>query len=788
MLINYLKIALRNISRHKSFTILNTFGLAFGMSVSLLLISFYSDINSFDDFHTRKENIYRIISNLERGLDRNDYASAPVALAKKLYDYPGIQEIVCLNSSLSGEIVTTHMNLPIRGYFADANFFTVFDFAMIQGNPLTALAKPNNIVLTESLAKKIEPSGDLLGSVIEIEGQGNFEVTGIIKDQRHSHFMFEVLISFQTLPAAQKGEENNPNQWTSFQDQYIYLLVANSSKAEGVQQALNRIAKDLVSQSNDAKISFKLQPLVDITPGPDLENSIGPDTDYTLIVVFGTISLLILLPACFNFANISIARALKRAKEIGLRKTMGGAKVQIFFQLITEAIAITLISLVGAVAIFMLIRPEFENMMPGAWLDLSLTWEMILMFLLFAVATGFLAGALPAFHFASLNPIQSIRGQSRTKGFSRNQVRRVLITFQFALSFFFIVLIIVFSRQYRYTLNFNYGFNTENILDVQLQGMDPSIFKSEFSVLPEVQEISMSSDILGLTYSSTQVHEQTSGDSLEVFQLFADPDYVENMGLQLIAGKNFPDGHDQQEKYIIVNEQFLSHWKMDNPVDAIGRTFLVDGRMLEIIGVLKDFHYASLFLPVESFFIRTDPSRYTYANMKIISNDIHATRTSMEKIWHKLNDTRKFEAHFFDDEMEELYNFYQAVLKLIGYLGLLAISITLLGLLGMVIYTTENRTREVGIRKVFGAGKTNLTYLLSIEFVKLMLWAILFAIPACFLLLDDLLSSVQYYSVRINAWDIFSGIVITFCLGIITIASQTWRAASKNPVDILRCE
>ena len=788
MLVNYLIITLRNISRHKSFTILNTFGLAFGMSVSLLFISFYSHINSFDDFHTRKENIYRIISNFESGLERNHYASAPVALAKRLQDYPGIQEIVSLNSSFNGDIVTPHMNLPVKGYFADANFFTVFDFTLIQGNPLTALAKPNNIVLTESLAKKIAPSGDLLGSVIEIEDQGSFEVTGIIKDQRRSHFMFEVLISFQTLPAAQKGEDSNQNQWTSFQDQYIYLLVANSSKVEGVQQALNRIAKELVDQSNDAKISFQLQPLVNITPGPDLENSIGPDTDYTLIVVFGTISLLILLPACFNFASISIARALKRAKEIGVRKTMGGTKVKIFLKLMIEAVAITLISLAGAVAMFMLIRPEFENMMPGAWLDLSLTWEMVFMFILFAVATGLLAGALPAFHFAGLNPIQAIRGQSRTKGFSRNQVRRVLITIQFALSFFFIVLIIVFSRQYRYTLNFNYGFNTENILDVQLQGISPSIFNSEFSVLPEVQEISMSSDILGLTSSSTQVLEQISGDSLEAFQLFADPNYVGNMGLQLIAGKNFPDTHDQQEKHIIVNEQFLSQLRIDNPVDALGRTFLVEGSMLEIIGVLKDFHYAPLFVPIESFLIRTNPSQYTYANVKVTSTDVYATRKSMEKIWHTLNDTRKFEAHFFDDEMEELYNFYQAVLKLIGYLGLLAITITVLGLLGMVVYTTENRTREVGIRKVFGAGKTNLTYLLSIEFVKLMLWAILFAIPACFLLLDDFLSSVQYYSVRINAWDFFFGIGITFCLGIITIASQTWRAASKNPIDILRCE
>jgi putative ABC transport system permease protein len=789
MLESYLKIALRNVVRHKAFSILNAFGLALGMSVSLLLISFYAYVSSFDDFHAQKENIYRVISTLEKGLRRDDLASAPAALAKKLQDeYVGTSEIIRINSSFSGEIVSDKLNLPVQGYYADANFFSVFDFEMIRGNPRTALSMPNSIVLTESLAKKISTSGDLLGHSIEIEGIGNFEVTGIIKDQRRTHFLFEMLISFNTLPAEIRGEENNPDQWTSYKDQYIYLLVDNSSNTAKLQQSLDRIAKDVFSQSKDAKAAFKLQALGDITPGPDLENSIGPDTDYTLIVVFGTISLLILLPACFNYANISIARALKRSKEIGLRKTMGGMKTQIFFQFITETVSITVISLFGAIIIFMLIRADFEDMMPGGWLDLSLTWEMLAMFLLFAVTAGFLTGAFPALHFAGLNPIQALRSRSNSKGFSRMRVRRILIIFQFALSFCFIVLLIVFSRQYRYNLNFDYGFDTENILDVELQGVDPFTFKSEFSSLSAIRDLSMSSGILGLSYSSTFVREQASADSMEVSQLFVDANYVGNMGLHLLAGQNFPNAPSQREQHILVNEEFLRVWQIASPMDALGKTFTVDGKMLEVIGVLKNFHFASLQIPIKSFFLRTDPSQYAYANLKVASNDIHTTLTIMEKLWSRLSDTRKFEAHFFDDEMEELYHFYWALLKLIGFLGLLAISISILGLLGMVIYTTETRTKEVGIRKVFGASEANLIFLLSKDFFKLMLWAIGFAIPVCVLLFDNFLSAMQYYRVSINEWDILASLVIFFFVGIATIASQTWKAAGVNPIDTLRYE
>jgi ABC-type antimicrobial peptide transport system permease subunit len=298
----------------------------------------------------------------------------------------------------------------------------------------------------------------------------------------------------------------------------------------------------------------------------------------------------------------------------------------------------------------------------------------------------------------------------------------------------------------------------------------------------------MSSDVLGLSFSSTFVREQTAGDSTEVCQLFVDPNYVNNMGLQLLAGQNFPHVSVQRERHILVNEEFLRVWQISNPIDAIGRTFMVDGKELEIIGVLKNFHFASLQIPIKSFFLRTDPSRYAYANLKITSNDMHTTRTSMEKIWNRLSDTRKLEARFFDDEMEELYHFYWALLKLIGFLGLLAISISLLGLLGMVIYTTESRIKEVGIRKVFGANEGSITYLLSKDFLTLMVWAIGFAIPVSMLLFDDFLSEIQYYRVSLNAWDILAGVVVFFLIGIVTIASQTWKAAGANPVDILRYE
>lgn len=783
---SYLKLAARNFARYKYLSLINAFGLAMGMSVSLLLISFYLYVSSFDDFHHQKENIYRITTVKENADNKEHFASAPSALLYKLSAEPGIKQMTRLHATLSSEVITDKMDIPVYGYYADSNFFSVFDFEMVQGNPVNALSKPNSIVLTESVARKFEASGNVLGNVLEMKGLGQFEVTGVIKDQRRSHFLFEALVSFSSLPADISGDNSTPDQWTHFNDQYLYVLTNQEDDHEMVQRSLDRITKDVNKLTSGAKVDFILQALGDITPGPDLENSIGPDSDNTLIIVFATICVLILLPACFNYANLSIARALKRSKEIGLRKTMGGNKSQLFIQFIVETIATVLVSLVIAILIFLFIRPGLENMMPGGWLDLSLTWPMVVLFLMFALVTGFLTGVFPAVYFSRLNPIQALKGTSHPKGFSRMPVRRLLIISQFALSFCFIVLLIVFSRQYQFNLNYDYGFETKDILDVELEQVNRAAFRTEFSRLESVNDLSMSSGILGLSFSNTFVHEANGIDSTKVFQLFCDSRYVNNMGLQLIAGQNFPDNHVADERYLIVNEEFLRIHRITHPLDALGKIFRVEGKELEVIGVLKNFHFAPLQVPIKSFFLRSDTSKYSYANLKISTHNLPTTLSSMEKTWSILS-SRKLEAHLFDDEMEELYyKFYRSLLKMIGFLGLIAIAITLLGLLGMIIYTIEPRTKEVGVRKVFGASEAKITYLLSKDFIVLMVWAIAFAIPITMLVINDFLSALQYYRVSLNAWDIVFSLVIFLAIGLGATASQIRKVMKTNPVETLR--
>lgn len=782
----FLRLALRNLARQKAFSFINVFGLALGMSVSLLLISFWSFVSSFDDFHSNGNRIYRVTSTFDEGMEHNLLASAPLALGKRMKEeLPQIEEVVRICATFQGNMVNHKLDIPVSGLYADASFLTVFDFEMIRGNPRLALVKPNSIVFSEPVALKLFGTTDILGKSVELEQLGQFVVTGVVREQKRTHLMFEALVSMSSLPARITGDESSRNQWTSYKDQYVYFLLDRRGNTEGISHWLNKVAGEASNQS-PAKVTFQLQALGDITPGPDLDNALGPDSDYTLIAVFATICLLILIPACLNYANLSIAQALKRSREIGIRKTMGGKRTQLFVQFIGEAMTMTLISLVGAILIFFLIRPYFEDMMPGAWLDLSITWEMIVLFLAFALVTGSIAGVFPALYFSALNPIQALKGKLKARGRFRLVTQKALVVMQFAISFSFMVLLVLFSRQYQYNLNYNYGFNTKNILDVKLMGTSPDIFKAEFSRIAEVQQISMSSDVLGASSSQVVIHHRHTHDSLQASEMFVDSSFIANMDLVLLAGRNF-DEASEREHHMIVNEEFLKTWGIATPVDAIGMTFTVEGKEVPIIGVVKNFHFESLLQPIKAFVLRSDRSRFAYANVKVMSADIRASINDMELTWSKLSDTR-FDAHFFDEELEELYHFYRALLQMIGYLGLLAMSISILGLLGMVVYTIQNRVKEVGIRKVFGASDGSIVFLLSKEFLLMMLVAVFLSLPFCLLLFDEILSSMQHYHVNFGTVDILTGIAIFLFAGVSTIVSNTLSAARRNPVDTLKYE
>jgi putative ABC transport system permease protein len=784
MLHNYLKVAVRNLYQYKYFSILNAFGLAVGMTVSLLLISLVTFVRTYDNFHTHGDQIYTIVSERTEGVEESIWATAPLVLGEHLQEHPDVQEVVRIQANFREEVKHAQGTLSLRGYYVEPNFLKVFTYQITQGNFEQALTKPNSIILTESAAMKFFNSTEVLGKTLELERGGLLEVGAVMKDHPiNTHLKFDVLVSYATLPPVQTSLTE---QWTNYEREYLYVLLAENGSQTKVDDQLNKIAAEAYT-ALPVKINFATKHIREIAMGADYRMAIGPKWEASGMIVFGIIALLILLPACFNYTNISIARALKRAKEIGLRKTMGGQKNQIFFQFITETVVISLVSLAGAILIFFLIRPEFLNSLAESTsIDLSLTPRMLLYFILFALGTGLVAGIFPALYFGGLNPIQALKNKAHA-GSSGMRVRKVLTIFQFALSFGFILCLVVFSRQYQYSINFDFGFNKENIVDVQLQGVKAELVKTEFSTLASVQSVAMASELMGLSYSSTWV-KNADKDSAEVNQLFVDRNYLAMFNLTLLAGKNFPEETWQRERFIIVNEEFLKHYKIETPVEAIGRTYLVDGNELEVLGVVKNFHFASLRYPIDKFFFRMNPEHFAYAHLKVNSGDAYGMFTEFENRWKTLNPEQKLEADFFEEELNAGYSSYVVMIKIVGFLGLLAITISLLGMLGMVVYTSETKAKEVSIRKVMGATVYNLAFLLSKDYFKLMVWAILFAVPITTTIFYLLFPRLQYYSVSLTPWDILLSAAILLGLGFVTIASQTHKTASANPADTLRSE
>ena len=499
MLINYFKIAYRVLYRNKFFTVLNVIGLALGMSLSLLFIALLSFLNRYDDFHPHRDRIYRVITQLYDKQENPRYASAPGGLAQKLKDFTGVEKVVRIHRSLYGDAILGEKKIRLDGYFADSEFFEVFNFPFLQGNRTTALTNPNTIVISETEAKKIFGSKEPMGEIIRIDPYGNFVITGIFKDlPENSHMQFGAIASYATL-ISDKGATflEDKEGWKSFEGSYIYFRLFKDSEPDNIERYLNEIAKQRYAKQN-IKASFKLQPLDKIVPSPELYDQIGPNWDYLGLFLIGLITLVVLIPACSNYINLSISQSLERMKEIGVRKVMGGQKKQIFLQFIVESTTIVLVALLLSYLIYELIRKDFLNQIVETEpLDLSPNWATFLGFLLFALLVGVAAGIVPALYFSKISPINALKGKEvKTSG--RSFFRKVVLTTQFVLSLGFIMAVVIMMRQYQYSVNYNLGFEQQNVLDVELQNIDLQIFKSEYRKLSSVKRISMSSHLLGI--------------------------------------------------------------------------------------------------------------------------------------------------------------------------------------------------------------------------------------------------------------------------------------------------
>ena len=793
MLKNYIKVAWRGLVRHRLFSVINIVGLSAGMSIGLLFIVWISFIKTYEDFHEHKDNIYRVISRTDDKVEDRLLASTPAPLGQQLADdHTGFGEIVRINNTLRAEAEVGVMKIPLSGLFVDPSFMHVFSFQMLTGDP--SLSDPYGILITEPLANKLFNNQDAVGKVLSLGALGDFTIKGIMKKPpKNSHIYFEALLPYQTMERlANQGKlDIKRHDWKEYYNNYTYMLLPDGAKIDELNTTLAGIAQGQYKNMHQFDASFKLQHISEIALGTDTKNEVGTSWGMELYLIGMVFTLLILLPACFNYANIATARAMSRAKEIGLRKVVGGGKKQVFLQFILETIIVSLISLIGAYIIFLLIRGEFLAMIVrGATsLNFDITPVTIIYSILFAILTGLIAGIFPALHFAGIQPISALKSATKTKLMGNINVQKTLLVIQFALSFGFIMGVVVFFDQYIKTFDYDLGFEQENILDIPLQDVEAELLRTRMDQLASVQKVSMSSHILGLNSNhKTWLKNEKLKDSVEVTHMSVDHNYLHNMGIELVAGRDFQQASSRDINSIIVNEEFLTLYDLEDPRAAIGEFIMVnDSTSFRIHGIVKNFHFENLSKKIEPLMLNSDPSQYQYANVKIGSADIPTTLSNMGMEWKTLSHY-KFESKFFSDEVEESFDIYTNIVKIFFFLGFLAITISCLGLLGMVVFSTQARIKEVGIRKVLGAEVSSITYLLTKSYMKLMVIGALISLPISYMLFNVILANHNVYATDIGPLPVIISLVLLLGLGAATVFSQTWRAANSNPVDTLRYE
>ncbi len=793
---NYFKTSFRNLAKNKLFSTINIIGLAISMSVGLLLITFVTELKNFDTFHANYDRIYRVNNTYHApGEEPDYYASTSILAGRKIETtLSGVEDLVIINRAFRRDLVVGEKTLAIKGLWASDGFFRVFSFDLLSGNAESALNDPYTLVLTETSALKLFGRISVVGEVVSIEDE-NYTVTGVMKDPpTNSHIQFEMLGSLITqenkMQAAQNSQWLN---WSFMWSNYVYLLLPEEGNVESVQEGLTQIALKENTQLGKIKIDLSLQPLSEVVISKPLSNQLGFNFGTLFIWILSGLAFVVILSACFNYTNLSIARALRRSKEVGIRKVVGASRSQVFLQFVTESILIALLSLLFSYLVFLLIRPGFLTIDPDFLSRIFLRPAVgaYFYFALLAMMIGLLAGFFPALFFSRIDPVKVIKDVSKLRLFKHINVRKGLITFQYILSICFIVAVSIGYKQYKYSLNFDLGFNTENILNIDLQGNAPDILKQELDQLPDVTDISASMMVLsvGDTYSSTIKYEDPL-DSTHIFHNSIDENYLSLHDHELIAGENFRalSTEEKEESEVIVNEKTLERFKLGTPADAIGKELTISGKRMQIIGVVKDFHHSTLYNKIRYFAFRNDPAVHRVLNLKIASADIGVTMNRLQAVWKKIDPVHPFKARFYDEDIQEAYSETTGMIKIIGFLALLAISIASFGLLGMVVFTTETRVKEISIRKVLGATERGLFFLLSRGFISLLIIASLIAIPITYYLFDQLIFAEMVYRAPVGPLELLLSAGIVIVIALLAISSQTIRVARANPAETLGAE
>ncbi|MBV7532352.1 ABC transporter permease [Chitinophaga sp. sic0106] len=808
MIRNYLKIALRNLWKNKAFSAINITGLAIGIATCLVISLYISYELSYDQFNKNSDRIVRVVLRGQvKGEPMKEANVFPPLAAVLKSTFPEIEETVRLRNAGVPTIVYNDKKYQeyMVGY-ADPSLFNIFDFTLLDGNKAQALTEPFTIILSDRMATKYFGKADPMGKMLFFKDENQYyRVTGVYKEQpANTHMRFDMIASMSSVP------DSRSESWLT-SGYFTYLLLPKGydrSKLEAklpslvekyvgpqMQQYMHMSLSEFKAVGN--KFDLRLQKLTDIHLHSDYGYDLDTPGDIRYIYIFGAIVLFMILIACINFMNLSTANAVGRVKEVAMRKVLGAARGRLVIQFMLESIALTLIATIIAVLLAFLLLPTF-NKLAGRNIELhwlSTPW-LVPIILLFAVITGMVAGSYPAFFLASFKPEAALKRSFSPGGKQGTRIRSSLVVFQFFVSITLMVSTAIVYNQLSYIQHKKLGYNKDNVLLLhqtdRISGSQREAMRSKLLQDSRVKGITVSAYLpSGPSYSNNYfIYEKTSDAQIKTLRYEVDENYLDVMGMQLTAGRNFSAKFGGDTSSAVINEATAKAMGWGN--DAIGKTFRhMDirsaGKTFQVIGVVKDFHFKSMHTPISPLVMELSNG---WGPMFIIKHDpahTEALVASLEQQWKAFNTDVSFYYTFLDQHYADSYQSEANTGRILAIFAGLTIFVACLGVFGLATYTARKRAKEISVRKVMGASVSGIVTLLSTDFLKLVLLAFLLSVPVAWYLMRQWLQGFAY-SVDIHWWIFAATAAGAIIITLLTVSLQAVKAALANPIKSLRSE
>lgn len=805
MLRNYFLVAIRSLRRHAAFSAINVIGLSFAMAVALILILFIRQADQKDEFHAHADRIVRVYSDFKSSFNRSNalYGTSPASLADLMQEQvPGVEKVTHVRGGFRGTLQYGDTGLPLRGLWADPAFFEVFSFELKSGDPATALAEPGSIVLSPTEARKFFGEEDPMGKTMTVVGNRDYTVTGVLaRDDYPTMFPLTALASYASAESDTGMRQMLDRWYASIYNSYTFVLLEEDADPDAVQARVRSLIPTHFAEFEGNRLhDLVVQPLRDISLGVEMGNEMGSNLPGTAAWFLLTLAGIILLTACFNYVGLTVSRSLKRSREVGVRKVFGAVRSHISSQFLFETIVVSGLSVLLAIVLLQWLVPAFNafSFVSQTGMYLSLDWAgdpgLYAVFVLFTLVVALVAGCYPALFLSRFRPADAVKGLAGISGGSGSRLRKGLVVVQFTISLVFLITAIVMVRQARFMQQGDYGFNSENVVNVRLFDVPFERFRDRVSQSANVEKVSGLSVIPALGSRSdvwVSMPGATDDENVKGYRFAIDPNLVDNLGLEILAGSNVQEGvFYEDSRQVLVNETLLDRLQLGAPVEAIGKEFIMgDSTRVTISGVLRDFHADDLSNAITPNVFFHQPQMISWANVRLAPGQLDAGMADIREAWTAMGHPRSVDMEVFETQLEQ--NFVNLMTRdmyrLIGFIAFLAVTIACLGLLGIASFNVENRTREISIRKVLGAEVKTLVMLLSREFLILIGVATIVALPLAWKLTDMWLQGFAY-RISPGAGTLGLGLLILLTIAATAIGSQTLKAALANPIDHLHDE